>query len=618
MANTSIRALSTITGANVDGANDRFIVHDFSANVDLAITGSELKNIIGNITTTPMIFTGTNASDAVRITQTGAGNALVVEDSTNPDATPFVVNNSGVVVTGHTAALSTIRNYVNATTAITPSIQLHGVTTAAATVSAAAWGSGTTAPAQLVLAKSKGTTVGSYTAGASGDDLGAVVFNGTDGTQFVTSAVILTEIDGTPSANNVPGRMMFQTMNGAVLSEVMRITANTTVGIGTTVPANKLHVTIPAAANNAVSYPLRIESQTVTAPTIGIGTGIEFATETATSNNLEVGARIESVSTNITSAAENFDLVFKTMAAGATAAERFRISSAGNATLTGDLAVNGGDITTSSTTFNMVTGTATTVNAWNAATALTIGYTGTATGTTTIAGGATTTGATKTLNIGTSGAAGSTTNINIGSASGGTVVIAPLLDLSATANTATAATQYWVATNDGKVRPKTLANVKTEIVTTAAVNTAAATTLGTVTTGVWNAGAVTSSGAVTAATNLTATAGNVTAGTYMTTGITAAYTNIATTAALNFTTKAVQKVTPTAAVTVTATVPPAGTVASIIVLTSGVTSYTITFSTGFLTATTTLATGTVTGKYFVINYLSDGTQLIETSRTVAI
>ncbi len=643
MANTSIRALSTITGANVDGANDRFIVHDFSANVDLAITGSELKNIIGNITTTPMIFTGTNASDAVRITQTGAGNALVVEDSTNPDATPFVVNNSGVVVTGHTAALSTIRNYVNATTAITPSIQLHGVTTAAATVSAAAWGSGTTAPAQLVLAKSKGTTVGSYTAGASGDDLGAVVFNGTDGTQFVTSAVILTEIDGTPSANNVPGRMMFQTMNGAGLSEVMRITANTTVGIGTTVPANKLHVTIPAAANNAVSYPLRIESQTVTAPTIGIGTGIEFATETATSNNLEIGARIESVSTNITSAAENFDLVFKTMAAGATAAERFRISSAGNATLTGDLAVNGGDITTSSTTFNMVTGTATTVNAWNAATALTIGYTGTATGTTTIAGGATTTGATKTLNIGTSGAAGSTTNINIGSASGGTVVIAPLLDLSATANTATAATQYWVATNDGKVRPKTLANVKTEIVTTAAVNTAAATTLGTVTTGVWNAGAVTSSGAVTAATNLTATAGSVTAGTtvsagttvtagtnvaatagsvtagtYVTTGITAAYTNIATTAALNFTTKAVQKVTPTAAVTVTATVPPAGTVASIIVLTSGVTSYTITFSTGFLTATTTLATGTVTGKYFVINYLSDGTQLIETSRTVAI
>jgi hypothetical protein len=34
-------------------------------------------------------------SAALRITQTGAGNALLVEDSANPDATPFVVNASG-------------------------------------------------------------------------------------------------------------------------------------------------------------------------------------------------------------------------------------------------------------------------------------------------------------------------------------------------------------------------------------------------------------------------------------------------------------------------------------------------------------------------------------------
>lgn len=36
-----------------------------------------------------------SASAAVRITQIGAGNALVVEDSANPDATPFVVTASG-------------------------------------------------------------------------------------------------------------------------------------------------------------------------------------------------------------------------------------------------------------------------------------------------------------------------------------------------------------------------------------------------------------------------------------------------------------------------------------------------------------------------------------------
>ncbi len=41
-----------------------------------------------------------SSSDALRITQTGAGNALVVEDSTNPDATPFVVTGIGSVGIG--------------------------------------------------------------------------------------------------------------------------------------------------------------------------------------------------------------------------------------------------------------------------------------------------------------------------------------------------------------------------------------------------------------------------------------------------------------------------------------------------------------------------------------
>jgi hypothetical protein len=55
------------------------------------------------------------------------------------------------------------------------------------------------------------------------------------------------------------------------------------------------------------------------------------------------------------------------------------------------------------------------------------------------------------------------------------------LNLAGSADTATTATHYFVETgSDGFVRPKTLANVRTEIVTTAAVNAAAATTLGTV------------------------------------------------------------------------------------------------------------------------------------------
>lgn len=79
---------------------------------------------------------------------------------------------------------------------------------------------------------------------------------------------------------------------------------------------------------------------------------------------------------------------------------------------------------------------------------------------------------------------------------------------------------------------------------------------------------------------------------------------------------AVFTLTPTANQTITAAVTPAGTQATIIVLTSGTSSYTQTFGTGFK-ATGTLATGTVDAKYFVLRFISNGTLMIETSRTAA-
>lgn len=68
--------------------------------------------------------------------------------------------------------------------------------------------------------------------------------------------------------------------------------------------------------------------------------------------------------------------------------------------------------------------------------------------------------------------------------------------------------------------------------------------------------------------------------------------------------------------TITTTVLPAGSRASIIVLTSGTNSYNITFGTGFKT-TGVLATGTVSAKTFVVSFVSDGTTMIEVSRTAA-
>lgn len=82
------------------------------------------------------------------------------------------------------------------------------------------------------------------------------------------------------------------------------------------------------------------------------------------------------------------------------------------------------------------------------------------------------------------------------------------------------------------------------------------------------------------------------------------------------TTYAVQ-ISPNSTRTMTTTVPRAGERRSFIVLTSGTTSYTLTFGTGFKT-TGTLVTGTTSARRFIISFVSDGTYLIEASRTVAI
>ena len=79
------------------------------------------------------------------------------------------------------------------------------------------------------------------------------------------------------------------------------------------------------------------------------------------------------------------------------------------------------------------------------------------------------------------------TFLNSGGTIGGNVVVSGTLNPTNAADTATAASHYFVEVgSNGLIVAKTLANVKAEVVTTAAVNTAAATTTGTVTSGIWS------------------------------------------------------------------------------------------------------------------------------------
>jgi hypothetical protein len=100
--------------------------------------------------------------------------------------------------------------------------------------------------AKLVLAKTRGSAVGSNTAVSSGDSLGVLEFDGADGTQLVCGATIEVAVDGTPGANDMPGRLMFSTTadGASTPTERMRITSAGKVGIGVTGPLARLHSSV--------------------------------------------------------------------------------------------------------------------------------------------------------------------------------------------------------------------------------------------------------------------------------------------------------------------------------------------------------------------------------------
>jgi hypothetical protein len=177
-------------------------------------------------TSSNAVISDNSANAALRITQLGAGNALLVEDSANPDATPFVVAADGKVAIGSTTATENLnlvsdgRNFLQFNRASTD--------TNASVVS---------------FRKARGTNA-APTIIASGDLIGDVQWSGYDGAAYIQSASIYAAIDGTPGTNDMPGRLQFfTTADGASTpTERMRINNAGNVGIGTSSPSAKLAV----------------------------------------------------------------------------------------------------------------------------------------------------------------------------------------------------------------------------------------------------------------------------------------------------------------------------------------------------------------------------------------
>jgi len=244
-----------------------------TANSEMRVyTGSTWQSTIS--TSQPSAITVNSSSDALRITQTGAGNALVVEDSANPDSSPFVVDASGNITIGSLTR--------DTTGAINGKTQLQGLTGTEASLGQYAWSaSGGTAPF-FTLNKSRGVAVGTRGVVADSDTLGAIYWSGDDGTNFIRSVQITAAVDGTPGTNDMPGRLVFSTTADGASSptERMRINSAGNVGIGGTPFAGATFVinkNITGATTGYGVYQAPTVSSDVTGVTYGNYTFISTA-----------------------------------------------------------------------------------------------------------------------------------------------------------------------------------------------------------------------------------------------------------------------------------------------------------------------------------------------------
>jgi hypothetical protein len=137
------------------------------------------------------------------------------------------IDSSGRLLVGTSTART---NFFNS--AVAPKLQIEGTSTSNDGPYAVVVDNANTANGpRWIFGKSRST---GNTIVQSGDRLGGLEYQGNDGSQFVGAANIECYVDGTPGANDMPGRLVFSTTADGAASptERMRIDSSGNVGIG--------------------------------------------------------------------------------------------------------------------------------------------------------------------------------------------------------------------------------------------------------------------------------------------------------------------------------------------------------------------------------------------------
>jgi hypothetical protein len=336
--NLPISGLTEGNNINISGSNGNYTISVTGSTSN--ISGDYLPlsggTVTGNTVFTENIsvtggtginwFSGNTSTDLLRVTQTGVGNAFVVDDSTNPDSTPFVINSGGSVSIGTTSVFSVGGG---AETKLNISTGSSGVATTGLSVST-----------PVIIESTVGTSIGLF----NPDVANSQMYFGTPSDAFgaflrwdyTNRNLILSTANGT-------GKLIFQTANAV---EAARIDQSGNFGIGLTGATQKLEVSgntlvygnleLTSENTTSIGNILRFrDSDSVVTPTTEQFIGkIEFFSNETTGG----GTGVKSYIAGVQDASANSSIIFATTGGTGTLTgspttligERMRIDEAGN------------------------------------------------------------------------------------------------------------------------------------------------------------------------------------------------------------------------------------------------------------------------------------------------
>jgi hypothetical protein len=272
------KTISALTGASTPLAGTEVL--------PIVQGGSTVKATVANIVgagTSPGSFTNItgsanaiisvtdNTNAALRITQLGTGNALLVEDSTNPDASPFVINAAGRVGIG-TSSPNTILEVSSLTGSASPIPTEVRVST---TTNASDWS--TTLPwAQLGFYSADPSSVGpklhasiAVISDIANGGTSSLNFNTSDNTGALLQRMRISST-GLVSVTGTFSTTLDATINGQTVGK----------GAGNIV-TNTAHGTSALAANTTASNNTAVGYQSLTANTASRNTAVGYSAGSA-------------------------------------------------------------------------------------------------------------------------------------------------------------------------------------------------------------------------------------------------------------------------------------------------------------------------------------------------